>query len=130
MPQLLFRLKPKVGSHTMLTKEGMIRLKPGDEIRCEKDLLGNALDKFEQMEPDSPSPEPSVGLRAVHRGHGRWDVVNQVTGKAINDKALKRDEALEMASKGLPEEKETTGAENLQSPEPGKRDVPEDDAEE
>jgi len=111
MPEILFRLKPGRGSHTMNVGGKMVRLKGGEEIRCEKFVLGGALDKFEQLEPDPPEPEPTIGLRAVHRGHGRWDVVNQKTGKAINDKALKRDAAFELASKGL-EEAAPSGEEN------------------
>lgn len=39
------------------------------------------------------SDEPPLGLKAVHRSGGWYDVVNEKTGKPINDKSLRKDEA-------------------------------------
>jgi hypothetical protein len=60
-----------------------------DDVQGFKDLL-------EQLEPDQPPPKPKAGLKAVHRGFGKYDVINEATGKKINDKVLTKEEAQEL----------------------------------
>lgn len=101
---MLFKLKAGMGKHRIRRDGRMVVLKPGDEIDCERDELGGAIDKFEQLEPDPPPPEPKLGLKAVHRGAGKWDVVNEATGVKINDKLLTKEEAQELALSPPPDE--------------------------
>lgn len=103
MPELLFRMKRNVGWHTMMVGGQKRTLKPGDEVRCEKDLLRFVMDKFDQVEPDPPPPEPKTGLKAVHRGFGKWDVINEQTGRPVNDKPLTKEDAKELARLSPPE---------------------------
>ena len=99
---MLFKLKTGMGKHYIRRKGQMVMLKPGDGIDCEKYELGGAIFKFKQLEPDPPPPEPKLGLKAVHRGAGKWDVVNEATGVKINDNLLTKEEAQGMVS-SLPE---------------------------
>ena len=94
---MLFKLKTDMGKHYIRRDGRMVMLKPGDKIDCEKYELGGAIKKFEQLEPDPPPPEPKLGLRAVHRGAGKWDVVNEATGVKINNELLTKEEARELA---------------------------------
>lgn len=73
--------------------------RPGDIYEGEKEALGRALDQWEQLDPDPLPPlppEPTRPLKVVHRGFGKWDVINQETGTAINDQPLSKEEALAM----------------------------------
>lgn len=101
-----FRLKPGYGKHYTTTDGKRVVLRAGDEIRCEPEDLGNARDKFEQLEPMPPPAQPKIGLKAVHRGGGRYDVINEATGTKINDKPLKKGEAEQLAGAGIPEQTE------------------------
>lgn len=71
-------------------------MRPGDVVECTKEELHSVPHKFDQLDPDPPPPEPSVRLRAVHRGGGNWDVVNEVTKKKINEKPLNKQQALDL----------------------------------
>jgi len=115
---MLFKLKTGMGKHRIRRDGRMAVLKPGDEIDCEKHELGGAIYKFEQLEPDPSPPEPSMGLRAVHRGFGKWDVINEASGVKINDKPLTKGEAREMALSLPPdEEKDQTTEKDNATPE-------------
>ena len=97
---MLFKMKLRMGKHYIRRSGRKVVLRPGDQIDCEKHELGGAIHKFEQMEPDPPPSQPKVGLKLVARGGNWFDVVNEVTGKAINDRGLRRQEAEELVRKG------------------------------
>lgn len=92
----LWRKKPRTGGHYV--SRG-VRMAEGATIEATREQLGNAVDKFELLTPDpEPEPErPELALRAVHRGFGHWDVIHPVTGQAINDQRLSKEEALRLA---------------------------------
>ena len=94
-----FRMKRGMGKHYRRQRGEMVCVRPGDEIVCDPDELGNAKFKFEQLDPTPPPPEPNVGLKLVHKGGGWYDVVNEVSGQKINDELLKKNEALELVRK-------------------------------
>ena len=65
-------------------------------ISEEKDAL--ELDKSGNVKSPAPdSDEPEVGLTAVHIGGGWWNVVNARTGEPINDRSLRKKEAMRLA---------------------------------
>lgn len=88
-----FRLKQGYGSHTV----GRKRYVAGDIIDTTRDELRGAIDKFEALEPDPPQPEPKAGLTMV-KVDGGFDVVNDVSGKVLNDKPLHQHEAEAMGA--------------------------------
>ena len=83
----------------------------GDILDMNPDDVVGFKDLVDQLDPDLPPPQPKAGLKAVHVGGGRWNVVNEVTGKKINNKLLKKEEAQALVEAGS-SESETT-------PEPG-----------
>lgn len=123
------RWRKDTGKHHMVLNGKKIKLVPGDVVKCEKKELGCALDTFTCLDPDPEpefpgGPEPGVGLVAIHKGSGWYDVRNQVTGKDINDKSLRKDEAEEMALAGVPCF-DPPGKEEAKDPFPGIDDVTE-----
>ena len=96
MTKLRFRMKRGMGLHYLRREGGEVAVRPGDIVECTREELGSALHKFDQLDPDPPPPEPSVRLRAVHSGGGKWDVVNEVTKKKINEKPLNKQQALDL----------------------------------
>jgi len=113
---MLFKLKAGMGKHHIRRTGRMVVLKPGDKIDCEKYELGGAIFKFEQLEPDPPPPEPKLGLKAVHRGAGKWDVLNEATGVKINDGLLTKEEAQELALSPLKTEPPSDSKKQTESP--------------
>lgn len=102
MAKLRFRMKPKKGVHYLRRNGSEVPVRPGDVIECDKDEIKGALDKFEQLDPDPPPKEPKIGLKAIHRGHGNWDVINEATGEAINTEPLDKAEARKMEATWVP----------------------------
>jgi len=88
-----YRLKKGYGSHFV----GRKRYVAGDIIDTTRDELRGAIDKFEALEPDPPPPEPITGLTMV-KVDGGFDVVNDVSGKVLNDKPLHQHEAEAMGA--------------------------------
>ena len=87
--KIRFRLKQGCGSHRYRDAEGnLIVMRSGDIITCDPDRIKSLMFKFEQIDPDPPVPEPVVGLKKV-RAPGeetnQWNVINEATGKPIND---------------------------------------------
>lgn len=103
---MLFKLKTGMGKHRIRRNGRMIVLKPGDEIDCNRHELGGAIDKFEQMEPDPPPPKPRAGLKMKPRGSGWYDVFNEKTGKKINDKPIKKQDAIKLVGESAEQEGE------------------------
>lgn len=97
----IFRLRSGNGTFWPRDQFGVESPDPihaGETIECEEWQLGGHLHRFELVEsiPTPPLPPANVGLRAVHRGGGRYDVVNETTGKPINSATLSKAEAFEM----------------------------------
>lgn len=100
------KLKEKVGFHIRYEPvKGKVKYNPGDimEIEDVKEL-GGAADKFEILDPIPEENavelnEPAVALKAVHRGGGRYNVINTETDEAINDDYLTKAEAEAMIEK-------------------------------
>jgi len=82
-------MKEGMGRHRLRSGETVI---PGQIVKCEKKELGGAIDKFEQLDPDPPPPQPRVGLIARPAKYGRWDVINPEGGR-VNDVPLTKEEA-------------------------------------
>lgn len=96
-----FRLKERCGKHHTRSQDGeALTLRPGDIIDCEATELGNAIDKFEQLDPDPPEPQATEGLVVVPAGEGRFNIVNVVSGAKLNDVPLTSQEASDIA--GVP----------------------------
>ena len=103
MAELRFRMKKGAGAHYLY--DGT-RILPGNIITIDPLWLGEAKDKFEQIDPDPPPMEPSVGLKLKHIGGGYWNVVNESTGKNINDKPLKKEDAHALVNEKVKEEEQ------------------------
>lgn len=97
------KLKEKVGFHIRVEPgRGRCVYHPGDIMGVENiKELGGAADKFEILDPvpeESPIEldAPAAMLKMVHRGGGRYNVVNIETDEAVNDEYLTKDEAEKM----------------------------------
>lgn len=121
MPKFLMR--EKKGKHTYLypqqNEKGRRKkrvLYPGDIIDCSEYEIAGALDKFECLEPEKleleRNPKPNVGLKAVEVeekeivnyikkrvGKGQFDVINEVSGLALNEGPLTKQEANQLVEK-------------------------------
>jgi hypothetical protein len=101
----IYRLKPNFGTHWFREANGKeTPIKSGETIECEAWQLGGAIGRFEIVQQPTPTPHPSVGLKKIHRGAGRFDVVNEATGKPINSRMLSGPEADELIADGGPME--------------------------
>ena len=114
----IFKMKPKVGPHHFNGEW----IKPGDTINCEFEEIESVIDKFEEVRKAVESPDASEAedakqpvveeqeiqieeeagqvtdtgkLEVIHKGRGKYDVVNTASGKVINDKPLTKKEAYE-----------------------------------
>lgn len=96
-----FRMKDGCGKHHMKSTDGQaVIVRPGDVIDCERENLGNAADKFLQLDDDPPPMTSTNGLTVVPVGDGAFNVVNPVSGCPINDSPLTATEAADIA--GVP----------------------------
>lgn len=96
-----FRMLPDRGTHIHGVGREKVELHPGDEITCERWELKGAMDKFKCVQPATqvpPQAQPTVGLKLVHRGGQWYDVINEATGKPINDKALRKEDAEQLVA--------------------------------
>lgn len=103
MAELRFRMKKGAGAHYL--RDGT-RVLPGKTITIDPLCLGGAKDKFEQIDPDPPPAEPSVGLKLKHVGGRYWNVVNEKTGRNINDKPLQKEDARALVDEKIKEEEQ------------------------
>lgn len=90
-----FRMKPNTGKHSTVLNGQPVIVRAGEIIDCSKDDIGNAMDKFEQLDPDVLPPASQFKLVSV--GGGYFDVIHPVTGAAINSKKLRKSEAESLA---------------------------------
>lgn len=88
-----FKKLPKSGNHYFRRAGQMIRVRPGDIVEAERHELGNAISTYECLDPLPPEPEEVRTLVARHAGGGRYNIINTVTGKKINDKTLSKEDA-------------------------------------
>jgi hypothetical protein len=105
------KLKEKVGFHIRYEpRKGRVKYLPGDIIEVENiKELGGAADKFEILDPvpkENPIElnEPATMLKMMHRGGGRYNVVNIETDEAVNNEYLTKKEAEEMVGLNQVEE--------------------------
>jgi len=89
----------KSGAH--YRKEGgkWERYVKDDVMEATEEDVKNILDKVEKIgppEPKNPEAPEKQALKAVHKGGGKYDVINIESGKAINSKLLTKDEANEL----------------------------------
>jgi hypothetical protein len=86
-----WKMKAGVGTHTMSDGE---TVSPGQVISAWPDDLAGVEDKFVCLTPAADlEPKVEATLTAVHRGHGKYDVVNMVTGEVLNTAPLTKAEA-------------------------------------
>lgn len=62
------------------------------EVQGVRDIIED-LDKVGEYQATMDDDVPRKKLVAVHRGFGKWDVLNTTTGKAINDHPLTKTDA-------------------------------------
>ena len=98
---------PKSGKHYFRQGGKRICVRPGEIVEAEADELGSTISTYKCLDPQPPKPsepEPTQRLFAKHAGGGRYNVINEATGKRINDVTLSKEEAQSLADKGLDEE--------------------------
>ena len=79
-------------------KAGDIFEAPPEDVRGMRDQL-QPLDRVEESNPEFfAEPVPRKKLVAVHRGFGKWDVVNTELNQNLNDHPLTKDEAKQLAN--------------------------------
>jgi hypothetical protein len=95
------RWKKRMGTGPHIMADGTV-VKCGETIRAWPEEIRGAIDKFEPVDyilpedggmPGPPTPEST--LRLVHRGKGRYNVVDQ-NGNAINDKPMSKEDAMSL----------------------------------
>jgi|2_EtaG_2_1085320.scaffolds.fasta_scaffold00255_20 hypothetical protein len=100
-----FRHRPRTGKH-LLGKNTNFKIKgkrykrisqSGDILICPPRLIASFHDKFERIDilPEAVLP-PEKQLKRVHKGGGRYDVINTVSGVKLNNDFLTKDEANEL----------------------------------
>lgn len=91
----------KSGPHYKRSTSGKkwTRYAKGDVIELSELEAKNIMDKLDPIgppDPIEPDAPPKQVLKAVHKGGGKYDVVNEESGKTINSKLLTKKEALEL----------------------------------
>ena len=122
--------KLKSGTCSLLIKGKRVKLKPGDVIKLDKDttIPESFMDLFERIVPDgvdvatdeNPDNELPQNFKIVHRGGGKYNVVNKTTGENINDALLTKVQAESLVNfqtaadgKGIIEKDEMERTEDL-----------------
>ena len=111
MKKILWRVKQDVGPHT----HGKGRYKSGETFEGPASLGDVFPDKLEpanaetaELVQEHKEGGPMAKLKVVHRGSGKYNVVNTETDTAINDELLSRAEAYALIAET--EEKESEGS--------------------
>lgn len=114
-------LKKKVyrllyGRHSEIVDGARVNMEPGDTIATNVDLVRKFKNKFELLASDrslSTEVEDAVEsnptglkLKLVHRGAGRYCVVNEITGKPVHDGLLAKSDALDLIEQLGPQKEE------------------------
>ncbi len=106
------RWKLLTGKHHMRGRGGNKTYYPGDIYVGKKEDIGWFINRWEQLDPDDPEPMPSTGPKLKSLGGGWFSVINPATGFPINDKKMRRAEAVALIADAIQAEKmRTTGAE-------------------
>ena len=122
--------KLKSGSCSLLVDGKRVKLKPGDKVTLDEGatMPEGFMDLFEQIIPEgvdvatdeNPDNELPQNFFIVHRGGGKYNVVNKTTGKNINDELLTKDDAESLVNfqtaadgKGIIEKDEMEHTEDL-----------------
>lgn len=113
MGKLRYRVKPNTGKHTYFDDDGSrVTVKPGEIVSLKPEVARPFLYKLDLLDP-MPSPQmPSIGLRLERTPGGernQWDVVNEATGKAINDEPLTANDARSLMAAKKKELEEEVG---------------------
>jgi len=110
VPELLqpirWRRKPNTGVHF---RGGYQPVKPGDTVTATLKEIRPFIDCYEALEPiPTGAPEEAVEPEGVpvlvHKGGGRYDVINSATKKRYNDALLNKEEALAFIQTGTEEQ--------------------------
>lgn len=75
------------------------------DVRGIRDII-QPLDKVEEYQDFQEDDVPRKKLEAIHRGFGKWDVVNNTTGENVNDQPLTKAEAKQLVENLLDEEEQ------------------------
>ena len=101
------KFKLIAGKHTLGTK----KLKPGDVFEAYPDTVAWMGDRVKMVGPlpaqSIPSPRIVMELEKKHKGAGRYDVINKLTGEPINDRLLSSKEADALVEHSKPDGKES-----------------------
>ena len=85
-------------------KHGRPKLVPvGTIVELSRQQFASFNDRFEWVDPPEPDEPPHVGLKMVHKGSGKYDVIRQETGEKVNDHLLTKAEALAIAEGEAPD---------------------------
>jgi hypothetical protein len=98
-----FRIRSAGGGTGRRRKKGLRIIKPNEVFKARPDEVPMAfrdtiiaLDTLPAEPPAPPPPEVKFGLVEREGTKGWFDVINTVSGKAINDKALREPDALKL----------------------------------
>lgn len=93
-----FKLKRNVGSHWYHKQ----KYNPGDRIDMYEHEAKKIMHKLERLDksPEDKLMEAESGFAIMHLGDGEYNVVNDASGKAINDEPLTLKEARALAGDG------------------------------
>ena len=102
------------------TKDGQRHTyRPGDIVELDPDKVRHFQDIFEPLDPVEPEEErlaaPRLRLEIVHKGGGKYIVINAATNKPVNDKLLTKKQAQDLVMRELGEIDDGTNEEKPDS---------------
>ena len=109
-----FRLKKGYGKH-LLGENPLLNIKgkphkrvavTGDVVVCPLHILANFMDKFERVDVLPEEEKEDVVYIKQHKGGGRYNVLDPVTGIKVNDDFLTKEDADELIASERQEEEE------------------------
>lgn len=90
------------GKYHRIEDDGRKIYRPGDILEALEGELDSFDNRFERLNPPpKETPNPKWGLKAVHRGGGKYNVINEQTGLPINNALLTKEEAGRFVDEGL-----------------------------
>ena len=96
------RYKVLSGKYHRAEEGGRTVYRPGDIIEAFEGELDSFSNRFERLNPPpKKTPKPEKGLVVVHRGGGKYNVINEKTGQPINSVLLTKDDAGRLVDEGL-----------------------------
>jgi len=107
MEKRTFRLLS--GTYTYFEDDEKITITKGQKVDSDEDLHLRYVNKFQLLDPNAVSitDDPdTINLEPMHKGHGKYVVINKVTGKEINEGGyLTKDQAYEWCGLEVPASK-------------------------